>query len=144
MDASLLRLVRGLVPVPEVLELRHPTGDTPAILVTEYVPGTRLDLALADRPDWLDLATVGRSVGRILNTLAGIPFLRFAMFVDGDLTLSTEPLPSDLRSYAEQLRGTGRLSTWPATRLAGAARPARRGGGPACRGRGASDPPGRC
>ncbi len=81
-DASLLRLVRGLVPVPEVLELRHPTRDTPATLVTEYVPGTRLDVALAERPDWLDEATLGRSVGRILNTLSGIPFLRFALFAE--------------------------------------------------------------
>jgi aminoglycoside phosphotransferase (APT) family kinase protein len=53
-------------------------------------------------------------VGEILNTLAGIPFLRFAMFADGDLTLSTEQLPSDLASYAERLRGNGRLSTWSA------------------------------
>ena len=112
-DASLLTLVRGLLPVPEVLELRHPTADHPAILVTEYVAGTRLDQALAERPDWLDLATVGRSVGEALNTLSGIPFLRFAMFTDGDLTLSTEELPSDLQSYAEELRSTGRLSTWP-------------------------------
>jgi aminoglycoside phosphotransferase (APT) family kinase protein len=112
-DAGLLTLVRGLVPVPEVLELRRPTTTTPAILVTELVTGTRLDQALAQQPDWLDQATVGRSLGRILNTLAGIPFLRFATFADGDLTLSNEQLPHDLQSWAEQLRSSGRLSTWP-------------------------------
>ncbi len=111
-DASLLRLVRGLLPVPEVLELRHPTRETPAVLVTEYVAGTRLDQALAERPDWLDLNRVGRSVAGILNTLTGIPFLRFAMFADGDLTLSPAALPDDLLAYAERLRGRGRLSTW--------------------------------
>ncbi len=112
-DASLLRLVRGLVPVPQVLELRHPTADTPGLLVTEYVAGVRLDVALAELPDWLDLAAVGQSVGRVLNALAGMPFLRPAMFADADLTLSTEGLPGDLQTWAERLRSSGRLSTWP-------------------------------
>jgi aminoglycoside phosphotransferase (APT) family kinase protein len=111
-DASLLWLVRGLVPVPEVLELRRPTEDMPALLVTEYVEGLRLDLALVEEPAWLDLETVGRSVGRVLAALAGIPFLRFASFVDADLTASDAPLPDDLSTYAEQLRSSGRLSTW--------------------------------
>lgn len=111
-DASLLRLVRGLVPVPDVLELRHPVAGNPAVLVTEYVAGTRLDSALAAEPGWLDLATVGRSLGTVLNTLAGIPFLRFAMFADRNLTSSTEQLPLDLREWAERLRDDGRLATW--------------------------------
>ena len=40
-DAALLRLVRGLLPVPEVLEVRHadPATGSPALLVTSYLPG---------------------------------------------------------------------------------------------------------
>ncbi|MGI8701017.1 MAG: phosphotransferase family protein [Nocardioidaceae bacterium] len=111
-DASLLRLVRGLVPVPEVLELRHPTDRTPAVLVTRYVAGTRLDLALADRSEPLDLERLGQSLADMLNTLGGIPFLRFAKFADADLTLSAEELPGDLRGWAEHVRDNGRLSAW--------------------------------
>ena len=42
-DAAVLRLVRGLVPVPEVLEVRpaQPHADLPGLLVTSYLPGTR-------------------------------------------------------------------------------------------------------
>src|ERR1051325_3444847 len=45
-DAAVLRLVRGLVPVPEVLEVRRPdaSGESPGLLVTSFLPGTRLDL----------------------------------------------------------------------------------------------------
>jgi aminoglycoside phosphotransferase (APT) family kinase protein len=110
-DASLLRLVRGLLPVPAVLELRHPTAGTPAVLVTEYVAGQRLDVALAGAS--CDLERVGRSVGAVLAALAGMPFLHFAMFADGDLTLSTDQLPGDLRVEAEHLRAESRLSVWP-------------------------------
>jgi len=113
-DASLLRLVRGLVPVPQVFELRRPTSSTPAVLVSEYVEGCRLDVALATEPDWLDLAVVGHSLATVLNALAGIPFLRSAGFADGDLGLSTDALPRDLQEWAEGLRTRGRLSSWSA------------------------------
>ena len=50
-DAAVLRLVRGLLPVPEVLEVRRArpaqTG-TPGLLVTSFLPGERLDLCLPD------------------------------------------------------------------------------------------------
>ncbi len=111
-DASLLRLVRGLVPVPEVLELRHPTDGTPAVLVTEYVAGTRLDLALAEGSSTLDLERLGQSLSDLLNALGGIPFLRFAAFADADLALSAAELPGDLRDWAEHVRGRGRLAAW--------------------------------
>ena len=47
---ALHRLVRGLVPVPEVLELRRadPATGMPALLVTEFVEGVRGDLLLPD------------------------------------------------------------------------------------------------
>jgi len=111
-DASLLRLVRGLLPVPEVLELRHPTEGRPAVLVTEYVAGTRLDELLADDPTAVDLERLGRNLADVLNSLAGVPFLRFAMFADADLALSTGAMPHDLQEWAERLRSHGRLSSW--------------------------------
>src|SRR3954453_20157692 len=44
-DAAVLRLVRGLVPVPEVLEVRpaRPEADQPGLLVTSFLPGVRGD-----------------------------------------------------------------------------------------------------
>ena len=45
-DAAVLGLVRGLLPVPEVLDVRRadPRTGSPGLLVTSYLPGTRLDL----------------------------------------------------------------------------------------------------
>jgi aminoglycoside phosphotransferase (APT) family kinase protein len=87
-DAALLRLVRGLVPVPEVLEVRRadPAADHPALLVTSFLPGTRVDLLLPEL-DEDGLATLGARLGRILADLAGMPMLKAGPFVDGDLTI---------------------------------------------------------
>jgi len=87
---SLLRLVRGLVPVPRVLELRRADAGVgmPAMLVTEHLPGVRGDLLLADlRASGATdaLAVVGRALGTVAATLAGMPQLRAGRFVDGDL-----------------------------------------------------------
>ncbi|HEY0775897.1 MAG TPA: hypothetical protein VGD51_17560, partial [Nocardioidaceae bacterium] len=43
-DAAVLRLVRGLLPVPEVMEVRRAdeSAGTPALLVTSWMDGTRL------------------------------------------------------------------------------------------------------
>ena len=47
-DAAVLHLVRGLLPVPEVLEMRlpDPVAGTPGLLVTSFLPGERLDISL--------------------------------------------------------------------------------------------------
>jgi aminoglycoside phosphotransferase (APT) family kinase protein len=89
-DAALLRLVRGLVPVPEVLEVRRadPAADHPALLVTSFLPGVRADLLLPGL-DEAGLATLGARLGRILADLAGMPMLRAGPFVDGDLTIGS-------------------------------------------------------
>ena len=89
-DAALLRLVRGLVPVPEVLEVRpaDPAADHPALLVTSFLPGVRADLLLPEL-DQRGLATLGGRLGRILADLAGMPMLRAGPFVDGDLTIGS-------------------------------------------------------
>jgi aminoglycoside phosphotransferase (APT) family kinase protein len=111
-DAALLRLVRGLVPVPEVLELRPATSSTPAVLVTEYVRSVSLEDVLADPPDDLDWESLGLEVGWLLGTLSNIPFVRHGMFVDADLGLSNDGLPDDLAAWAQHHRDDGRLAAW--------------------------------
>src|SRR5436190_4120448 len=79
-DASLLRLVRGIIPVPEVVEVRVATVTEPAVVVTEYVPGLPMDRLLDDPPDDLDWETLGLSTGHLLGRLSGIPFVRSGAF----------------------------------------------------------------
>src|SRR5918994_1936343 len=101
--ASLLRLVRGLLPVPGVREVRRAdsVGGTPALLVTEMLPGVRGDLLLPTLDD-AGLGRAGAAVGEIAARLAGMPTLRAGMFVDGDLT--TEPFEADLPAWVERNR----------------------------------------
>lgn len=101
-DAALMRLVRGLVPVPDVLEVRRPdpAAGVPGLLVTSYVAGVRADLLLGDL-DEPGRARAGLALGRLVATLAGMPQLRSGRFVDGDLTVveeeEPEPGPADDR-----------------------------------------------
>ncbi|WP_309650622.1 phosphotransferase [Nocardioides sp.] len=89
-DAALLRLVRGLVPVADVLEVRRgdPATGMPALLVTSLLPGERGDLVLP-RLDDAQLAILGREVGALAATLGAMPQLRAGPFVDGDLRIGT-------------------------------------------------------
>jgi aminoglycoside phosphotransferase (APT) family kinase protein len=112
-DAAVLRLVRGLLPVPEVLEIRRadPVAGTPAMLVTSYLPGVRLDLLL---PDLVEdqLSRVGGGLGVLLSRLAQMPMPRPGFFVDGDLRV--EPLPAgDLADFVRARRTDTALSLWP-------------------------------
>lgn len=104
-DAALLRLVRGLVPVPEVLEVRRadPASGLPALLVTSWVPGVRADELLPTLgPE--QRARVGSRLGELLADLAGMPMLRTGPFVDGDLTIGSFGDLDGLPSYVEQQR----------------------------------------
>ena len=87
-DAALLRLVRGLVPVPDVLEVRRPdpAAGTPGLLVTSFVPGVRGDLLLPAL-DEDGSSRLGRALGTVVATLGGMPQLRPGPFLDGDLTV---------------------------------------------------------
>lgn len=85
-DSALLRLVRGLVPVPDVLEVRHAVGDMPALLVTSYVDGERADRLLPGLSGD-ERTRLGHGVGGVLARLATMPFLRAGIFVDGDLRI---------------------------------------------------------
>jgi aminoglycoside phosphotransferase (APT) family kinase protein len=113
-DAALLRLVRGLVPVPEVLEVRRadPAAGLPALLVTSFLPGERCDEVLPGLDD-AGLARLGGRLGRLLADLAGMPMLRSGPFVDGDLTIGSfavdgqgvDGLPGFVDLYADRLSG---------------------------------------
>lgn len=103
---ALHRLVRGLVPVPDVLEVRRadPATGTPALLVTEFVEGVRGDLQLPDL-DEAQQGRLGRCLGEIAGTLAGMPFLTAGTFADKDLRVEafTLDLTEWVESYAERL-----------------------------------------
>ena len=114
-DAALLRLVRGLVPVPDVLEVRRvdPSEGMPALLVTSFLPGVRADLLLGELDDG-GLATVGGRLGGLLADLAGMPMLRPGPFVDGDLAIGDlaapdgqriDGLPAFVELHADRLEG---------------------------------------
>jgi aminoglycoside phosphotransferase (APT) family kinase protein len=87
-DAAVLRLVRGLVPVPEVLEVRpaRPEADQPGLLVTSFLPGVRGD-ELLPTLDAADLAEVGATLGGLVADLGGMPMLRSGPFTDPQLTI---------------------------------------------------------
>ena len=104
-DAAVLRLVRGLLPVPEVLEIRRAdeVHGTPGLLVTSFLPGERLDLVLPHLPADVRAAT-GRNLGVLLGRLAQMPMPKAGMFVDGDLTIEPWPpfeLSDDLETGLE-------------------------------------------
>ncbi len=94
-DAALMRLVRGLVPVPDVLEVRPPREGMPALLVTAYVAGERGDLLLP-RLDDVGLATLGAHVGDLVATLGGMPFPAGGDLVGADLRVAPFELPDGL------------------------------------------------
>ncbi len=87
-QAALLDLLRGLLPVPEVREVRR--GDAsagiPGLLVVEHLPGVRGDLLVADLDD-AGARRMGAAVGRTAATLAGMPTLRAGLWADADLRI---------------------------------------------------------
>ncbi|WP_183095564.1 phosphotransferase family protein [Nocardioides stalactiti] len=114
--AALLQLVRGLLPVPEVLEVRRrdPGSDVPALLVTQYLPGVRGDLLLPTL-DETGLRRVGEAVGRVAATLAGMPQVQAGLFVDRELRV--EPFDSDLSGWVERHREGLQRQDWSAGAL---------------------------
>ena len=96
-QAALLRMVRGLVPVPAVLEVR------PELLVTEHLPGVRGDLLVPTLDD-AGLRRLGSAVGRVAATLAGMAQPRRGVFVDGSLQITPYDveLPASLGPLADR------------------------------------------
>ena len=111
-DSGVLRLVRGLLPVPEVLEVRRadPSTGSPGMLVTELLPGTRLDLLLPTL-DEASRVTLGRELGALLARLAQMPMPRAGLFVDGDLRVDAFPV-TDLAEFVQSSRDGTALADW--------------------------------
>jgi aminoglycoside phosphotransferase (APT) family kinase protein len=112
-DAAVLRLVRGLLPVADVLDVRREDGPAgqPGLLVTSWMPGERGDELVRGLDDD-GLASVGRAMGHAAATLAGMPFLRPGPFVDPELAVGDFPA-MDLPEWVET-----RLTDWSATERA--------------------------
>ncbi|GAA1703026.1 hypothetical protein GCM10009745_57970 [Kribbella yunnanensis] len=101
-DAALLQLVRGLLPVPRILDLkREGSLEDPPYLLMERLPGVNLQVYLETAgPD--ERRKVGAQLGELLARLSGMPFLTAGMFRGGELTV--EPFgPGDLEEYAAGL-----------------------------------------
>lgn len=107
-QAALLRLVRGLIPVPEVLEVRRPdrAADAPGLLVTEHLAGERGDVVLAGL-DSAGRASLAARIGEIAATLGGMPTVRAGQFVDSDLALVDFALADGLVEWVGDHRVTG-------------------------------------
>lgn len=119
-DAALLRLVRDLVPVPRVLDVRESDGSGPAHVLQERLPGRQLDQVLADPSTPTEVRrAAGHSVGGMLGRLAGIPFPAHGEFTGPDLGVRPMPGPgADLPAMLEAHRGSGALADWPDERIA--------------------------
>ncbi len=108
-DAAVLELVRGLLPVPRVLEVRagDPAEDRPGLLVSARLPGQRLDLVLPTlRP--AQVATVGGSLGVLLGRLGHMTQPRAGFFTGRDLVVDPMPrsardLPAWVQAHQEAL-----------------------------------------
>lgn len=91
-DAAVLGLVHGLLPVARVLEVRRgdPVSDLPGLLVTSRLPGERLDAVLPglDRADRL---RVGAALGTLVGRLGHMALPRPGVFADRELVIAPMP-----------------------------------------------------
>ena len=120
-DAAVLELVRGLVPVPEVLEVRRAdlAAGQPGLLVVSRLPGERLDLLLPTLQDD-QRERVGRELGILVGRLGHMVQPRPGLFADRSLLIDALPrerrdLPSWIDFHAGQLgsslvEGLGRVA----------------------------------
>lgn len=119
-DAALLRLVRGLLPVADVLEARTPAParDEPGLLVTTFLPGERGDL-LIPTLNREQMRRLGGELGRLLNRLSGMPMLKTGPFIDETLSIGSFGDLDGLPAFVESHRSA--LSWWTQDELAGLA-----------------------
>ena len=102
-DAAVLELVRGLLPVPRVLEVRRgdPATDLPGLLLTSRLPGERLDLVLP-RLDAAGRRTVGAHLGTLLGRLGHMVQPRAGTFRDlGLAPVELTPEQRDVEAWVD-------------------------------------------
>ena len=88
-DVSLMRLVRGLLPVPRVLDAKpEGTVDDPPYVLTERLPGVNLQ-AFLETADDKERQRVGEQLGELLVRLSGMPFLTFGVFSGRELAIGS-------------------------------------------------------
>lgn len=112
-DAAVLHLVSGLLPVPEVLELRPPSPGLPGMLVTSFLPGERLDTCLPALGDGAR-AAVAHNLGVALGKLTRMPMPRAGAFTDGALRIEPWAEGGDLMTWVAFQRRGSALADWPA------------------------------
>ncbi|MFD2080353.1 Phosphotransferase enzyme family protein [Actinopolymorpha cephalotaxi] len=127
-DAALFALVRDLVPVPRVLDLRtRATPEQPAYLLMERLPGEPLDRWLPDASPQLRKAA-GAGVGRVLARLSGMPFPTAGEFADADLRVRPwAGAAGGLEEWVDAHRESGALAAWSFADVAGLREVARQG-----------------
>lgn len=113
-DAAVLHLVRGLLPVPRVLEVRRPDAavGTPGVLITSFVPGERLDISLPGLGD-RQRAAVARELGLVLGRLVQMPMPRRGEFVDAGLRIEPWADGTDLPAWVRRQRSVSAIADWP-------------------------------
>ena len=107
-DEAVLHLVRGLVPVADVLEVRRGEAGLPGLLVTAWMPGEPGD-RLVTGLDRAGLAGLGAAMGTVAAALAGMPMVRPGPYVDADQHIGAFP-DGGLSEWVEE-----RLVTWSAS-----------------------------
>lgn len=132
-DTALLELVRGILPVPRVLDARPGRAGGPGHVLAERLPGVRLEQFLAEGATTGQRREAGREAGRLLALLSGIPFAVAGEFVVGGTDpekpperpaagLSVRPWPPQLGGlpeWVEANRANGRLASWSAAEFEG-------------------------
>lgn len=108
-DGALMGLLKGVVPVPDVMEVRGAHAGNPPLLITRYVPGVRADDLVRDQ-DTQALVHLGAQLGGIAGALAGIPTLAGGHFVDAGLRIEpfapgADDLVAHVMSRVPSLRG---------------------------------------
>ncbi|MGH3357842.1 MAG: phosphotransferase family protein [Nocardioidaceae bacterium] len=112
-DAAVLRLVRNLLPVPDVLDVRPPnaTDGTPGRLVTSFLPGERLDSLLPDL-DQPTRGAVARNLGEVIGRLAQMPMPRAGQFVDARLRIEPWAEATSLPEWVDHQRRESAIADW--------------------------------
>jgi aminoglycoside phosphotransferase (APT) family kinase protein len=117
-DVALVRLVRGLLPVPRVLDARtEASADGPPYVLFERLPGVNGQLFL-DGADEHGRRRFGAELGGLLVRLGGMPFLPRGDFAGAELAVEPFP-PGDLHQWFERYADRLGFDDRIAGRLAG-------------------------